>query len=92
MELELENTIIGSASKNALKIHKKTRFEYWMTEIDLMENKLKDINYRDHGKSCLRMEYHTNGIAHFLCDLHDIPFLGMIYHGLYNFCLLACFL
>jgi hypothetical protein len=23
--------------------------------------------------------------------LHDFPFLGMICHGLYNFCHLACF-
>jgi hypothetical protein len=26
-----------------------------------------------------------------LCHLYDFPFLGMICHGLYNFCLLACF-
>jgi hypothetical protein len=31
-------------------------------------------------------------MAHFLCHLHDFPFLGMICCGLYNFCLLACFL
>jgi hypothetical protein len=49
MELELENTIVGSVSKNILK---KCRFEYWTTKIDSMKNKLNDKHYRGHGKMC----------------------------------------
>jgi hypothetical protein len=33
------------------------------------------------------MENHANDMA----LLHDFPFLGMICHGLYNFCFLAYF-
>jgi hypothetical protein len=67
------------------KYTRKPRFEYWTTEIDPMENKLKDKKYRGHDKSCPRMENHANGTAHFLC------LLDMICRGLYIFCLLACF-
>jgi hypothetical protein len=92
MESEHENTIIGSVSKNASNIHKKI----WIRKLDDQNRpykiKLIDKNYRDHGKSCPRMENHTNDTTHFLCHLHDFPFLGMICCGLYNFCLLACFL
>jgi hypothetical protein len=63
-----------------------------MTEIGPVENKLKDKNYRGHGKSCPRMENHANGMGNVPCHLHDLPLLGMIFRGLYNFCLLACFL
>jgi hypothetical protein len=59
MELELENTIIGSAST------RKSKFEYWTTKIDTMKNKLKDKNYRGHEKLCLRTENHANGTTHF---------------------------
>jgi hypothetical protein len=62
-----------------------------MTKIDPMENKLKDKNYRSHGKSCLRMENHASGMGNVPCHLHDFPFLGIICHGLNTFCLLACF-
>jgi hypothetical protein len=32
-----------------------------MTKIKPIQSKLKDRNYRGHGKSCLRMENHANG-------------------------------
>jgi hypothetical protein len=55
MEFEDESTIIGSASKNTLKMHKKI----WIWKLDdqniSIQNKLKDKNYRGHNKSCLRM-------------------------------------
>jgi hypothetical protein len=65
MESELENTINGSLSKNALKKHKKSGFGNWTTKIGPIENKLKDKNYRGHGKSCPRIENHSNGTSHF---------------------------
>jgi hypothetical protein len=47
-------------------MHKKyTRnsgFGNWMTKIGHIEKKLKDKNYRGHGKSCPRMENHANGM------------------------------
>jgi hypothetical protein len=59
MELEHESTIIGSVSKIILKIHRNSIFGNWRTKIDPIQSKLKDKNYRGHGKSCLRIESHT---------------------------------
>jgi hypothetical protein len=67
-------------------------FGNWTSEIGPIENKLKDKHYKGHGESCPRMDNHANGMAHSLCHLRDFLFLGMICRGLYNFCLLACFL
>jgi hypothetical protein len=55
----------------------KFGFGNWTIEIGPIKNKLKDKNYRGHGKSCPRMENHANGTTHFPCLLHDFPFLGM---------------
>jgi hypothetical protein len=54
-------------------MQEKSKFEYWTTKIDSIENKLKDKNYRGHGNSCLRMENHANGTAY----LYDfaLPFV-----------------
>jgi hypothetical protein len=38
-----------------------------------------------------RIENHAIGTGNVVCQLYDFPFLGMIFHDLYNFCLLACF-
>jgi hypothetical protein len=73
------------------KYTRKSGFGNWTTEIGPKENKLKDKNYRGHGKSCPRIENHANGIGNVLYHLHDFLFLGMICHSLYNFCLLAYF-
>jgi hypothetical protein len=39
-----------------------------VTKIDPIESKLKNKNYKGHGKSCLRMENHANGMPY----LHDV--------------------
>jgi hypothetical protein len=56
----------------------KFGFGNWTIEIGPIKNKLKDKNYRGHGKSCPRMENHAKSMPHFLCHMHDILFLGMI--------------
>jgi hypothetical protein len=44
-------------------MQEKSKFLILDDQIDSIESKLKDKNYRGHGKSCLRMENHTNGTA-----------------------------
>jgi hypothetical protein len=85
--------LLVEAYPNMYKKHtRKSGFGNWTTEIGPIENMLIDKNYKGHGKSCPRMEDHAYGTGNVPCHLHDFPFLGMICCGLYNFCLLACFL
>ena len=53
-------------------MQEKSKFEYWTTTINSIERKLKDKNYRGHGKLSLRMENHANSSTY----LHDfaVPF------------------
>jgi hypothetical protein len=44
------------------KYTRKSGVGNWMTKIGPIEKKLKDKNYRGHGKSCPRMENHANGM------------------------------
>jgi hypothetical protein len=92
MVLKHQSTIIRSTLIITLNMLKKIRIWKLDDQNRPHRNKLKDKNYRGYGKSCLRIENHADGTIHFLCHLHDFLFLGMICHGLYNFCLLAYFL
>jgi hypothetical protein len=56
---------------------KKFGFGNWTTKINPIQRKLKDKNYRGHGKSCLRMENHANGMAY----LHDFAMLALSNFG-----------
>jgi hypothetical protein len=61
------------------KMHKKytrqSKFGNWTTKIGSIENKIKEKNYRGHGKSYPRIENHANGMGNVPCQLHDFPFL-----------------
>jgi hypothetical protein len=50
MELELKNTIIGSVSKNILKVYKKIQIWILDDQNRLHGKKLKDKNHRGHNK------------------------------------------
>jgi hypothetical protein len=89
MELKLQNTIIRSALIFTWNMLKKI----WIWKLDdKIRSKLEDKNYRGHGKSCLKMENHENGIANVgkcAVPFAWFPLLGMICLVLYDICLLT---
>jgi hypothetical protein len=56
MEFKHESTIIKSALIITLSMQKKIRIWKLGDQIGPIDNKLKNKNYRGHGKSCIRME------------------------------------
>jgi hypothetical protein len=60
-EYELENLSLETYPKMYKKYTRKSTFGNWTTKIGPIENKLKDKNYRCHGKSCPRIKNHANG-------------------------------